>query len=138
SIHREDGFCDDDDASLWFFAPRPFQMTLQFAKVIVRKNANAGSAQACAIDERSVSQFIDHDDIVFPGDGGKSADRRRVTAIESNRSGRVLPSCNRALQRHMRRLRSRNQPGCAGAYSEWFDRVRRCGTQRFVGSEAKV
>src|SRR5437868_14147494 len=72
-------------------------MTLQFAEMIVRKNANAGPAQGCAIDERSVSQFINHDGIVFPGDGGKSADRRRVTAIESNRGRRVFPFCNRAL-----------------------------------------
>src|SRR4029453_15391152 len=138
SIHRKDGFCHDDDATLWFFASRPFQMTLQFAKMIVRKNANASPAQACAIDERSVSQFINHDDIVFPGDGGKSADRSSVTTIESNRGGRVLPFCDRALQNDMRRLRSRNQAGCPGADSELFDRVGRCGSQPFVGSQTEV
>src|SRR5437868_14205362 len=62
-------------------------MTLQFAEMIVRKNANAGPAQACAIDERSVSQFINHDDIVFPGDGRKSADCRCEPLLKAIAAG---------------------------------------------------
>src|SRR5439155_18240848 len=99
-------------------------MTLQFAEMIVRKNANAGPAQACAIDERSVSQFINNDDIVFPGDGRKSVDCRYVFAIESNRGQSVFKFCNRALQCLMWRLRSLNKANCAGANVELFDRIR--------------
>ena len=104
----------------------------------MRKNANAGAAQACAIDQRSVSQFIENDDVVFPGDRGKSADRCRVTAIESNRGRHVFPFGNRALQRHMRRLRSRNQAGCARANAKLFNRVCRRGAQSFIGGQTEV
>src|SRR5205823_14147465 len=97
-----------------------------------------GAAQTCAIDQRGMNEFIENDDVVFPGDGGKSADRGRVTAIKSNCGWHVFPFCNRALQCHMRRLCSRNQTGCAGADAKLFNRVCRSGTQSFVGGETEV
>jgi hypothetical protein len=71
AIHRKHGFRHDDDSRIRLFPSRPFQVALQFTEVIMRKDANAGAAQACAIDQRSVSQFIENDDVVFPGDEGR-------------------------------------------------------------------
>src|SRR5207248_9264788 len=128
----------DDDSCIRLFPSRPFQVAFEFTEVIMRKNANAGAAQTCAIDQRGMNEFIENDDVVFPGDGGKSADRGRVTAIKSNCGWHVFPFCNRALQCHMRRLCSRNQTGCAGADAKLFNRVCRRGTQLFVGGETEV
>src|SRR2546423_15693650 len=113
-------------------------MAFEFTEMIMRKDANAGAAQACTIDKRSMSQFVENNNVVFPGDRGKSAHRRCVTAMESNRGRHVFPFCNRALQCHMRRLGSRDQAGCAGAYSKLFDRLCRRGAQSFVRRQTKV
>ena len=51
AIHREDRFGDDENALARMFAPSPFEMTLEFAQMIVRKYPQDGAAESCPIDE---------------------------------------------------------------------------------------
>ena len=91
------------------FAAGPFQMALQFPEMIVRENANRRAAQLRAVDERSVRQFVEQDDIALAHEGGQSAHGRGVTAAKSERRRCFFPARECGFQSDMRSERATDQ-----------------------------
>ena len=87
AIHAKDRFGDHDDTRFGMFAARPFEVTLEFAEMVVRKNAHRRAAQARAIDQGCVAEFIEDDDILSGCQRGQSADRRGISAAETDAAG---------------------------------------------------
>src|SRR5439155_22617177 len=95
-------------------APGPYQMTLQLPKMIVRENAQDGATQLCSVDERSVTEFVQHGDVILRDQGRDCAQRRGVSAAETQSSLGPFPFRPRLFQTNMRRLRPANEPRSGG------------------------
>src|SRR5437870_6628473 len=80
-------------------------MALQFAEMIVGKNAQGRSAQFRAVDQRRVTQFVENDDVVFIDQRRNCSERCHVTAAETERRFRFLPFRERGFEAKVRRLR---------------------------------
>ena len=81
-------------------------MAFQFTEMIVRENAHGCAAESCPIDQRSMRQFIEENNIVLSCDSTEGPNGSCVTAAECERRRHALPFRDCALQLHMRRLRS--------------------------------
>ena len=77
--------------------------------MIVRKNANRRAAQLRAIDERSVREFVEQDDIALAHESRQSAHGCGIAAAKSERRRRFLPPCERGFQSDMRSERAADQ-----------------------------
>ena len=77
SIHGKNGFGHNNHASFRAFAASPFQMAFQFAEMIVRENAHGSAAESCTIDQSSMRQFIEDNDIVLSRDSTEGPPRQR-------------------------------------------------------------
>ncbi len=47
------------------FALRPFEMTLEFTQMIMRKNSHDRAAQSGAVDERRMTELVQQHDIAL-------------------------------------------------------------------------
>src|SRR2546428_11323899 len=103
------------------FAPSPLQVALEFAQIIVWKDAQNRAAQLCGVNERGVAKLVEQDDIIFRNERRNCTQRRRVSAAETKRSLRALPFSQRLLQTQMWRLRPADQPRRACADPEFGD-----------------
>src|SRR5438552_12208549 len=119
-------------------APSPFEMTLQFPKMIVRENAQDGATQHCSVDERSVTEFVQHDDVILRDQGRDCAERSGISAAETQRSFGPFPFRQRLFQTKMRRLRTANQPRSADANAKFFDRGDCCLSQSRIVCQTEI
>src|SRR5205814_1796062 len=122
AIHGKDGLSYDENAPARMFTASPLKVTLQFAHMIVWKHAQNRAAQFCAIDQRGVTEFVEQNDIILAHQCWNRTERRGVSATETKRSFGSLPFRQRALQAHMRRQVSSDQPRCSGADAKFVDR----------------
>jgi len=113
-------------------------MALQFAEMIVGKNAQGRSAQFRAVDQRRVTQFVENDDVVFIDQRRNCSERCRVTAAETERRFRFLPFRERGFEAKVRRLRPADQSRRARAYTEFRNRFGSCFAQLRIIRQPEV
>ena len=126
AVHGKDRLSDDENAPAGMFAPSPFKVALQFAHMIVWKDAQHRAAQSCAIDERSVAEFVEHDDVILVGQCRDCAERCSISATETERGFGLLPFRQRLLEAQMRGQVPTDQPRRAGADAKFVDCGSRC------------
>ena len=118
------------------FTARPFEETLQFAKLIVWKDTQNRAAQPSAIDQRCVAEFIEQNDVIFGDQGRNRSKRRGISTAETKRGFGSFPLCQRAFQAQMWRLRSADQPRRPGADTKFVE-SRQSLLRVIVGSLAR-
>lgn len=71
AVHAEDAFGDDDDAGVGIGgAAGPEEEGFESGGVVVREDAEGCAAESSAVDEGSVAEFVEDEDVVARGDGG--------------------------------------------------------------------
>jgi hypothetical protein len=97
-------------------------VTLQFAEIAVWKNAQEGAAQLRAIDERSVAELVEQDNVISGDQCRNCAQGCGVSATEAKRSFSPFPFSQRVFQTQMWRLRPADQARSARADAEFLNR----------------
>ena len=98
AVHAEDRFRDDEDAGLRILFARPAQVVAEFGHVVVREGAVNCAAQTRAVDQTSVAQAVEENDIALAGQRLQCADAGRCSAAEEERGLGALEHCECFLQ----------------------------------------
>src|SRR5207248_5102583 len=106
--------------------------------MIMRENAHGRAAESRTIDQRSMRQFIEENNIALARDGTEGPNGSGITAAEGERRRHALPFRDCALQLHMRRLRARDQTRGTRTHTKIIERVLCCLAQSLVGGQAEI
>ena len=135
AVHGKNRVGDDQSAPV---TAGPFQQAPQFAQVAVRVGANRRATGPGRVDQRSMVEFVHHDQVVRSGQGGECGEVGHVAGWQQQRRFGFFESRKTTLQIQMENMMAPEQSAGAAADAVTAGRLTHRFDQCRLGRQTEV